>query len=56
MEVKYNTPIEVTESQYNILMTDYSGIVAGRKEDGKFFVKCLIMKYANYVKKILSNG
>lgn len=54
MEIKYNTPIEVEKPKYNILMTKLSGIVAGREEDGKYFIKVLVMKYANHVQKILN--
>lgn len=33
------TPIEVTAEQYRMIMVDYAGCAAGRKEDGKFYVK-----------------
>lgn len=54
MEIKYNIPIEVDKKHYNMLMTQLSGIVAGREENGKYFVKVLIMKYAEHVKQILN--
>jgi len=54
MEIKYDTPIEVEKPKYNILMTKFSGIVAGREEDGKYFIKVLVMKYANHVQQILN--
>lgn len=54
MEIKYNTQIEVEKPKYNILMTKLSGIVAGREDGGKYFIKVLVMKYANYVQQILN--
>jgi hypothetical protein len=53
MTIEYDKPFEVTENQYNVLMNRCSGIVAGRKEDGKFFIKCWMMKYSVYVKSVL---
>ena len=53
MEIKYNIPIEVSQTQYNRLMNECDGIVAGRKEDGKYYIKVWLMKYVNYVKDIL---
>ena len=57
MNIKYNTPIEVTEKQYNLIMNNLKGVCAGRKEttdDGvnKYFVKVLFMKFSKDVKRI----
>ena len=54
MEIKYDVPIEVTKSQYEILMNDCSGIVAGRIEDGKYYIKVWLMRYKDMVTKILN--
>lgn len=52
--IEYDTPIEVSKEQYNILMTQCKGIVAGREsEDGKFYVKVWAMDYAEIVAKII---
>ncbi len=52
--IKYNTPIEVSKEQYKFLMNEYSGIVAGRvSEDGKFYIRVWVMKFANDIAKIL---
>ena len=56
MEIKYNTPIEVNQKQYGICMSKHNGICAGRKEDGKYFIKVLLMKYAKEVAKDLKNN
>lgn len=53
MEIKYNTPIEVSKEKYDLLMDKASGIVAGRVENGKHYVKVMIMKYSNYVLNLL---
>lgn len=53
-EFKYNTPIEVTKSQYNRLMVECAGIVAGREENGKYFIKVMIMKYVSIVRNVLT--
>ncbi|HTD95137.1 MAG TPA: hypothetical protein VK644_15030 [Chitinophagaceae bacterium] len=39
MKIRYNIPIEVNRDQYRQLMRDFKAIVAGRKEEGKFFIK-----------------
>ena len=53
MKIKYDTPIEVTKSQYNRLMTECDGVVAGQEKDGKFFIKVWLMKYKQMVLDIL---
>lgn len=53
MEIKYDIPIEVTKDQYRILMRECCGIVAGREENGKYYIKVWLMEYANYVRRII---
>ena len=53
-EIKYDTPIEVTQRQYNAIMSNCEGIVAGREEAGKYYIKVFLTKYSNLVKKHLS--
>lgn len=53
--IEYDKPIEVTKEQYNRVMRDCSGIVAGCEENGKYFVKCWLMKYVSYVEQCLTN-
>lgn len=38
-EIKYDTPFEVTKEQYEQLMKQCDGLVAGREEKGKYFIK-----------------
>ena len=49
----YDTPIEVTQAQYNVLMNRCSSMVAGRvDESGKCFIK--IWLEMDYVKQVLN--
>lgn len=49
MLLKYNTPIEVNQKQYNVCMSKHHGICAGRTDNGKYFIKIMFMKYAQEV-------
>jgi hypothetical protein len=55
MEIKYDTPVEVNERQYNASMRLLSGIVAGRIENGKYYIKIWFMKYVPYLTQILNS-
>lgn len=39
MKTTDTKPIEVTEKQYYLIMGSYAGCAAGRKADGKFYLK-----------------
>lgn len=56
MEIKYNVPIEVDEVQYKRLMTKFSGIIAGRKDGNRYYIKVWLMKYAELVKEELNSN
>jgi hypothetical protein len=56
MEIKYNTSIEVNKKQYGICMSRHNGICAGRTENGKYYIKVLLMKYAKEVETDLINN
>ena len=47
MELKYNVPYEVTRTQYNMVIREYSGVCAHRIANGKYWIKMLL--YTNYV-------
>ena len=53
--IEYDKPIEVSKKHYDKLMSDCAGIVAGREESGKFYIKVWLMKYVHYVKMILAS-
>lgn len=56
IEIKYDTPIEVTEAQYKHLSNNFQGILAHRKDEttGKYYIKVWVMKYAPLVRDYLS--
>ncbi len=54
MEIKYDTSIEVTEIQYSRLMVALPGIVAGRVEKGKYYIKCWMMRHKLLVEQNLN--
>jgi hypothetical protein len=56
MEIIADKPIEVTEMQYRVLMNECAGIVAGRKAEGKFYIKVWMMKYAPGIKSFLEKA
>ena len=55
MQIIYDTPIEVTRDQYNIIMNHAKGICAGREADGKYYVKLWWVRDRKVIKKILEN-
>jgi len=52
--LKYNVKTEVSENQYNILKTQAAGIIAHKKENGKFYIKLWLPKYRDFVNNILN--
>lgn len=54
MNIQYDTPFEVTEYQYRLLMSKCGGIVAGRIEDGRYYIKVWLMRYKKEVERILN--
>ncbi len=53
MEIKYDTPIEVTKKQYERLMEQFAGAVAGREWEGKYFIKVWLMQYAYAIRRAM---
>ena len=54
MTIEYDTPFEVTKEQYNILMNNFQGAIAGREDAGKFYIKVWIMHYASAISNFLN--
>ena len=54
-KIDYNVPFEVTQSQYNDLMKHFAGIVAGREEEGKYYIKVWITAYNSSIINFLKN-
>lgn len=55
IKIEYDKDIEVNESQYNFLTMWFSGSLAHRKENGKYYIRLWVMhhadKIANFLKK-----
>lgn len=56
MKICYDTPIEVTESQYNMLVQNFLSVISHRESAGKFYIKVWHMGYAKLIKQILTSG
>lgn len=55
IELEYDKPIMVSCIQYNYLMLNFSGVVAGRTDGENYYIKVWLMKCANLIKKYLSH-
>ena len=55
-EIEYNVQIEVTKKQYNIAISRLNGIIAFRKDNNKFYIKPLLMKYKKHIQSILNSN
>lgn len=53
MVIKYNIPIEVNKQQYYLLIKHFSGIIAHKNKNGKFWIKVWFMEYADQIQLIL---
>jgi len=51
--LKYDTPIEVTQAQYNQLRIAFEGIIAHRTDGTKYFIKVWDMRYVKQVERAL---
>lgn len=47
--VKIDEEIEVTQQQYEKAVSEFSGFIAHRFENGKFFIKIWSLRYSSYV-------
>ncbi len=56
MKLLYNTPEEVTEKQYNIVMSKLGGVCAGQRDGEKFYLKLLLTKYKKHVLNLIQNN
>ena len=52
-KIQYDKPIQVSEDKYRFLMNKFCGIIAGRVDNGKFYIKVWLMKYAPIIEKYL---
>ncbi len=54
MKLEYDIPEEVTEKQFRALIPRCGGIICGRKEGDKYFIKLWLTKYREHIKKIIN--
>lgn len=56
IEIKYDTPIEVSRGVYDIIMKKAGMTCAGIESENKFFIKLLHMAYKKDIIKILQSN
>jgi hypothetical protein len=49
----YNVETEVSKKQYDILRTEFSGIVAHREDNGKYYILLWLSRYRKQVERVL---
>lgn len=54
INLQYDTPIEVTKRQYDIIMNDYAGTCFGREENGKYYIKLASRGFKKIIERILN--
>lgn len=52
IKLEYNVPIEVTKSQQDVIKRMGAGLVAHGEENGKFWIRPLIMKFKEPIEEI----
>ena len=56
MKLTYNVPFEVTKDQFNLLLKNFPGAFAHRKNNDKYLIKLWSMRYKDQIEKILSDS
>jgi len=56
LNLKYDTPMLVPESLYNRLVDEFSGDIAHRSANGKFYVKILVTKQNKGIAACIRHG
>jgi hypothetical protein len=51
--IKYDVPFEVSKEQYSFLMNNFQGIVAGREQEEKYYIKVWLIQYAKQIENFL---
>lgn len=54
IKVQYNMSIEVSKVKYHELVHKFSGIIAHRVENNRYFIKVWIMRYKKRIEEILN--
>jgi hypothetical protein len=56
MDIKYDTPVEVTKKQHEYLRLNYPMIIAHSKVDGKFYIKLWNMNFKKEIESYLKKA
>jgi len=56
MDLQYDIPVEVTEKQYRAVKSEFGGIIAHRKENGKYYIKLWLMRFKSLLEQSLENN
>lgn len=55
MGMQYDKEIEITKKQYDVVIREFTGIIAHRQEGDKFFIKLWFLKFRKALQtKLLS--
>lgn len=46
-DIKYDTPIKVTATQYMFAITKFHSVIAYRRDESGFYIKLWDMRFAN---------
>lgn len=55
-DLKYDASVEVSKEQYLMAKVKYAGIIAHRKENGKYYIKLWFMQYKDKLIKDLNEN
>ena len=54
MDIKYDTPIEVSKEQYKRLIIQFAGVIAHRNENGRYWIKIWLMRFKEKLQHALT--
>lgn len=54
--LKYDTQIEVTKPQYDVLKVAMAGIIAHREDNGKYYIKVWYPSHSDEINQIIKTN
>jgi hypothetical protein len=55
VKIEYDKSVEVTEKQYKHITNEFCGFIAHRIENGRYFIKVWLMRYAKHIEQIINS-
>ncbi len=55
-QLEYDKEVIVNKKQYLAAMSDCAGLVAGREENGIYYIKVWLTKYKKYILSVLTHN